>query len=82
MDMTYCTELPHMPKVGRGHPMRAPAKRYAARQLHLPVKELVAASRTSSSTTTRPVNPFAWTKPADVIIVKATSKQRTTFVKK
>jgi transposase len=27
-------------------------------------------------------SPFAWTKPADVIITKATSKRRTTFIKK
>jgi hypothetical protein len=26
--------------------------------------------------------PFVWTKPADVIITKATSKQRMTFIKK
>ena len=46
------------------------------------VKELVAAITNFIENHNKDCKPFVWTKPADVVIAKATSKQRTTFIKK
>ena len=46
------------------------------------VKELVAAIRAFITSYNTDCQPFTWTKPADVIISKATSHRRTAFVKK
>lgn len=46
------------------------------------VKELTTAIRTFIASYNKDCQPFTWTKPADVIISKATSHPRTTFTKK
>lgn len=46
------------------------------------VSELVTAIQNFIDTYNTDCRPFVWTKPADVIIGKATSHRRTTFVKK
>jgi transposase len=46
------------------------------------VTELVTAIRNFITTYNTTCHPFIWTKPADVIISKATSGKRTTFLKK
>jgi transposase len=46
------------------------------------VKELVAAITNFIEHYNKDCKPFVWTKPADVVIAKATSKQSTTFIKK
>lgn len=46
------------------------------------VKELIAAITNFIGHYNKDCTPFVWTKPADVIITKATSKRRTTFIKK
>lgn len=46
------------------------------------VSELTAAIKNFISSYNTDCQPFTWTKPADVIISKATSKRRTTFIKK
>lgn len=46
------------------------------------VRQLVAAMKTFIDSYNQDCRPFTWTKPADVIITKATAKQRTTFIKK
>ncbi len=46
------------------------------------VQELVTAIKNYITHYNQNCKPFAWTKPADVIITKATSKRRTTFTKK
>jgi transposase len=46
------------------------------------VKELVTAITTFIGHYNKDCTPFVWTKPADVIITKATGKRRTTFIKK
>jgi transposase len=46
------------------------------------VKELIAAITNFIGHHNQNCAPFVWTKPADVIITKATSKRRTNFVKK
>jgi transposase len=45
------------------------------------VHELTTAIKTFIASYNTDCQPFVWTKPADVIITKATSKRRTTFVK-
>jgi transposase len=45
------------------------------------VNELTTAIKTFITSYNTDCKPFAWTKPAEVIITKATSKRRTTFVK-
>jgi len=46
------------------------------------VKELITAITNFIGYYNKDCTPFVWTKPADVIITKATSKRRTTFTKK
>jgi transposase len=46
------------------------------------VTELVATIKNFIEHYNKDCKPFAWTKPVDVIIAKATGKQRTTFIKK
>ena len=46
------------------------------------VKELITSIKNFIGHYNKDCSPFVWTKPADVIIAKATSKRRTEFVKK
>ena len=46
------------------------------------VKDLITAMRNFITTYNTDCKPFTWTKPADVLITKARSHRRTTFVKK
>lgn len=46
------------------------------------VKELITSIKSFIGHYNKDCSPFVWTKPADVIITKATSKRRTEFVKK
>ena len=46
------------------------------------VSELTTAIHNFITSYNKDCQPFTWTKPADVIISKATSKRRTTFLKK
>jgi transposase len=46
------------------------------------VEELTTAIHNFITSYNEDCQPFTWTKPADVIISKATSKRRTTFIKK
>ncbi len=46
------------------------------------VDELVTAIENFIDNYNQDCKPYVWTKPADVIVTKATSKQRTVFMKK
>jgi hypothetical protein len=45
------------------------------------VTDLITAIKTFIASYNTDYQPFVWTKPADVVIAKATGQQRTTFIK-